>query len=268
MRPTAGSTRYGAWAVLISRCLPIIRTFISLPAGIARMPFWRFTVLTVIGCIPWVLMLTLAGRAVGDNWEDLQKQLHYFDYALVVAIVGGASTWWCATAAAAPRGDGISPGRRRRAAGEGRPWTRRRWRRFARRARRGALQPRRARPDRGVRHRGLRQPRGLAGRGPGLRGLPAAPAAPARGDPRHPHGGPRGGRRAATSSPTARPSRAPTGASCWACRPPAGPSGAAHAHAAHARRAVQRALGHPGRPRDAPAARDHPRAGLPLRRSG
>ena len=82
--------RYGSWAVLISRCLPIIRTFISLPAGIARMPFWKFTVLTVIGCIPWVLMLTLAGRAVGDNWEDLQKQLHYFDYALVLAIVGGA----------------------------------------------------------------------------------------------------------------------------------------------------------------------------------
>lgn len=81
--------RYGDWAVLLSRCLPIIRTFISLPAGIARMPFWRFTILTLIGCIPWVLMLALAGRAVGDNWESLQKQLHLVDYALVVAIVGG-----------------------------------------------------------------------------------------------------------------------------------------------------------------------------------
>ena len=80
--------RYGDWAVLLSRCLPIIRTFISLPAGIARMPFWRFTVLTLIGCIPWVLMLTLAGRAVGDNWEDLQKQLHYLDYALILIILG------------------------------------------------------------------------------------------------------------------------------------------------------------------------------------
>lgn len=81
--------RYGDWAVLISRCLPIIRTFISLPAGIARMPFWRFTVLTFIGCVPWVLMLALAGRAVGENWEDLQKQLHYVDYALVAAILAG-----------------------------------------------------------------------------------------------------------------------------------------------------------------------------------
>ena len=81
--------RYGDWAVLLSRCLPIVRTFISLPAGIARMPFWRFTLFTLIGCIPWVTALALAGRAVGDNWEDLQSQLHYLDYALVVAIVGG-----------------------------------------------------------------------------------------------------------------------------------------------------------------------------------
>ena len=83
--------RYGSWAVLISRCLPIIRTFISLPAGIARMPFWRFTILTLVGCIPWVLLLALAGRAVGDNWEDLQHQLHYFDYVLALAIIGAAA---------------------------------------------------------------------------------------------------------------------------------------------------------------------------------
>ncbi len=81
--------RYGAWAVVISRCLPVVRTFISLPAGIARMPFWRFTALTVIGCIPWVLLLALAGRAVGDNWEQLQHRLHVFDYVLVAAVVVG-----------------------------------------------------------------------------------------------------------------------------------------------------------------------------------
>ena len=80
--------RYGDWAVLLSRCLPIIRTFISLPAGITRMPFWRFTILTLIGCIPWVVMLAFAGRAVGDNWESLQKQLHYVDYVLAAAIIG------------------------------------------------------------------------------------------------------------------------------------------------------------------------------------
>lgn len=81
--------KYGSWAVLISRCLPIIRTFISLPAGVARMPFWKFTTLTVIGCIPWCLLLAYAGMAVGDNWESLQKQLHWFDYAVAVMILGG-----------------------------------------------------------------------------------------------------------------------------------------------------------------------------------
>lgn len=81
--------RYGGWAVLISRCLPIIRTFISLPAGVARMPFWKFTVLTLIGCIPWCLLLAYAGLAVGDNWETLQKQLHWFDYAVALAMLAG-----------------------------------------------------------------------------------------------------------------------------------------------------------------------------------
>src|SRR5262245_29886740 len=62
--------RYGSATVLFSRMLPIVRTFISLPAGIAKMPFWRFTVFTLIGCIPWVLALALIGEAVGANWED------------------------------------------------------------------------------------------------------------------------------------------------------------------------------------------------------
>ena len=86
--------RYGDRAVLISRCLPIIRTFISLPAGIARMPFWRFTALTTIGCVPWVLVLALAGRAVGDNWEELRTQLHYVDYALILLIIACGVWWW------------------------------------------------------------------------------------------------------------------------------------------------------------------------------
>src|SRR3954451_6044003 len=53
--------RHGDATVFFTRMLPIIRTFISLPAGVARMPFWRFTVLTLAGCIPWVLLLTLIG---------------------------------------------------------------------------------------------------------------------------------------------------------------------------------------------------------------
>jgi len=79
----------GDITVLVSRCLPIVRTFISLPAGAARMPFWRFTALTLIGCIPWVLALGLIGREVGDNWEDWRDKLHYLDYPVLALIIGG-----------------------------------------------------------------------------------------------------------------------------------------------------------------------------------
>ncbi|HEY4895831.1 MAG TPA: DedA family protein [Solirubrobacteraceae bacterium] len=79
--------RYGGRAVLISRILPIIRTFISLPAGVARMPFARFTLLTLAGCIPWVLGLALAGEAVGHNWESVRKGFEYVDYAVVAGVV-------------------------------------------------------------------------------------------------------------------------------------------------------------------------------------
>jgi membrane protein DedA with SNARE-associated domain len=81
--------RYGAATVFFSRMLPIVRTFISLPAGVAKMPFWRFTVYTLAGCIPWVLMLALVGEAVGDNWEDWRHKLGYLDYAVLAAIVAG-----------------------------------------------------------------------------------------------------------------------------------------------------------------------------------
>ena len=80
--------RYGDAIVFFSRMLPIIRTFISLPAGVAKMPFWRFTLLTLLGCIPWVLMLALIGEAVGENWEQWRDHLHYLDYVVVVAAIG------------------------------------------------------------------------------------------------------------------------------------------------------------------------------------
>jgi hypothetical protein len=73
--------------VFFARMLPIIRTFISLPAGVARMPFWRFTALTLAGCVPWVLMLALIGRSVGDNWEEWRDHLHYLDYAVVAGAI-------------------------------------------------------------------------------------------------------------------------------------------------------------------------------------
>jgi membrane protein DedA with SNARE-associated domain len=81
--------RHGDATVFFTRMLPIIRTFISLPAGVARMPFWRFSVLTLAGCIPWVLLLTFIGKQAGDNWEEWKDSLHYVDYAVAASIVIG-----------------------------------------------------------------------------------------------------------------------------------------------------------------------------------
>jgi len=85
--------RYGGVTVFFSRMLPIIRTFISLPAGVAKMPFWRFTAYTLLGSIPWVLMLALIGEAVGENWEDWRHKLGYLDYVVLAAIVVGLGYW-------------------------------------------------------------------------------------------------------------------------------------------------------------------------------
>ncbi len=81
--------RYGQPAVLFGRVIPLIRAFVSLPAGIARMPFWRFTVLSLLGSIPWVLALAFAGRALGSNWTSLRKGFQYVDYAILALVVVG-----------------------------------------------------------------------------------------------------------------------------------------------------------------------------------
>jgi membrane protein DedA with SNARE-associated domain len=81
--------RHGDTTVFFARMVPIVRTFISLPAGVARMPFRRFSVLTLAGCIPWVLLLTFIGKQAGDRWEQWRDNLHYVDYAVLAAIVVG-----------------------------------------------------------------------------------------------------------------------------------------------------------------------------------
>jgi membrane protein DedA with SNARE-associated domain len=90
--------RWGSWAVFFSRMLPIVRTFISLPAGVARMPFWRFSILTLAGCVPWILMLTLVGKAARDNWDQWKNRLHYVDYGvaalIILAVVWFGLRWW------------------------------------------------------------------------------------------------------------------------------------------------------------------------------
>jgi membrane protein DedA with SNARE-associated domain len=103
--------RYGSATVFFSRMLPIIRTFISLPAGVAKMPFWRFSAFTVAGSIPWVLMLALVGRSVGDNWEDWRHKLGYLDYLVAAAIVVGIVYLIVKRRRGGPGGDEGEPGR-------------------------------------------------------------------------------------------------------------------------------------------------------------
>ena len=84
-RADAWFHKYGDLAVFFSRLLPVIRTFISLPAGIARMPFWQFLVYTFVGSLPWCLALAYAGRVLGEQWDTKLKQ--YFRGADVIIIV-------------------------------------------------------------------------------------------------------------------------------------------------------------------------------------
>ncbi len=85
--------RYGDPAVLFGRVIPLVRAFVSLPAGVARMPLLRFSVLTVIGSIPWVLALALAGHALGGDWTSVRKGFEYVDYAIVALVVVGVVYW-------------------------------------------------------------------------------------------------------------------------------------------------------------------------------
>jgi membrane protein DedA with SNARE-associated domain len=81
--------RHGDATVFFTRMIPVIRTFISLPAGAARMPFWRFSVLTVLGCLPWVFALAFVGDQVGRRWTEWRDSLHYVDYAVLAFVVVG-----------------------------------------------------------------------------------------------------------------------------------------------------------------------------------
>jgi membrane protein DedA with SNARE-associated domain len=82
--------RRGSIAVFVARLLPVVRTFIALPAGIARMNQVRFHVYTFLGSFPWCLALAYAGAKLGENWEGLRPYFHKFDIVLgaVIMIAG------------------------------------------------------------------------------------------------------------------------------------------------------------------------------------
>ncbi|MFS0705260.1 DedA family protein [Cellulomonas sp. 179-A 9B4 NHS] len=103
--------RHGGTAVLVGRCVPVVRSLISIPAGVERMPFWKFTLFTLAGSLVWNGGLVLAGYLLGAQWEDVGRYsdvLNYAVYAVIVLVV--AKFVWDRTGAR---------GERRRHAGEG-----------------------------------------------------------------------------------------------------------------------------------------------------
>jgi membrane protein DedA with SNARE-associated domain len=100
--------RYGAATAFFSRLLPIVRTFISFPAGVARMPLGTFIVYSTAGAFLWSMLLVFAGVQLGARWVDIRHALQPFDLAIAVAVVGAVALfiWWRLG----------MPGRRRRSA--------------------------------------------------------------------------------------------------------------------------------------------------------
>jgi len=82
-------TRWGYLAVFVARMLPVVRTFIALPAGIARMPRLRFHLYTFLGSWPWCFFLAWFGMKMGENWRQLGNYLHKFDVVIVVFLAVG-----------------------------------------------------------------------------------------------------------------------------------------------------------------------------------
>jgi membrane protein DedA with SNARE-associated domain len=83
--------RYGIAATFISRLLPVIRTFISLPAGIARIPFGRFLVYAFLGSFPWSWVLAYVGMLLGEHWDQVGGVLHSLDAVIVIGLVLAAA---------------------------------------------------------------------------------------------------------------------------------------------------------------------------------
>ena len=90
--------RWGSWAVFLGRMVPLVRTFVSYPAGISRMPMGRFLLFSTLGSLPWNLALIYAGFVVGDNYEDISRTIKPFEYVIYAVVIAGVvlfvARWW------------------------------------------------------------------------------------------------------------------------------------------------------------------------------
>lgn len=85
--------KYGSGAIFFSRLMPVVRTFISLPAGIAKMNFTKFVIYSFLGSLPWCLALAYLGKILGDHWNTLGVYFHKFDFVIGVVILLGV-VWY------------------------------------------------------------------------------------------------------------------------------------------------------------------------------
>jgi len=79
--------RWGDWAVFLGRMTPVVRSFVSIPAGLARMPLGRFTLYSVLGTIPWCFGIAGAGWALGSSWETFHHDFRYVEVLVGVGIL-------------------------------------------------------------------------------------------------------------------------------------------------------------------------------------
>lgn len=85
--------KHGEITVFLGRLLPVIRTFISFPAGISRMNFGRFVLYSFLGSLPWTLFLAFVGLKLGENWEKLRVYFRRFDW-IIIALIVLLIVWW------------------------------------------------------------------------------------------------------------------------------------------------------------------------------
>ncbi len=83
--------RWEDWAVFLGRITPLVRSFVSIPAGVFEAPFRRYTLLTLVGSAIWCFALAGVGWALGSRWEDFHHAFHYVDYAVLALLVAGAA---------------------------------------------------------------------------------------------------------------------------------------------------------------------------------
>jgi membrane protein DedA with SNARE-associated domain len=86
-------TRYGSWAVLIGRLIPIVRSLISIPAGVERMPLGRFLAFTTLGSAVWNTLLVGAGYLLGEQWHIVEQSVGVFQRVVIVALAI-LVVWW------------------------------------------------------------------------------------------------------------------------------------------------------------------------------